>query len=179
MSQCPLRYYTSVNDNNIESLVCFTCACVFPHVATQRRHLISWVRPLTRINDNDTDERGENVRFCNLTLDETRDFFGCSEYFERYGNQDGGPNLKTGSYANEFDDWTMKVPFGKLRCKILCCPEDRTCNACVANSNSLCQECFVPLCHHCSKALYKETVPRQPEGALSNDMSVIVTLQSL
>ena len=166
--------------------MCFTCACVFPYVATQRRHLISWVQPLTCTNDDQFDmtigqtREWMNTRFCNLTWEETRDFFGREEYFERYGNQEGGPNLKTGSYANEFDDWTMTVPFGKRRIKILCCPEDRKCNRTIAHdSDRLCESCFVPLCHHCKKALYKEAVPRQPEGALSNDMSVIISLRSL
>ena len=157
--------------------MCFTCACVYPHVATQRRHLISWIQPLTCTDDDEFNPKGETrswetTRFCNLTWDETRDFFGREEYFERYGNQDGGPNLKTGSYANEFDDWTMTVPFGpKRRVKILCCPEDRKCNGCGPDSDKLCNKCFVPLCHHCNKALYKEAIPRQPEGALSNDMN--------
>ena len=148
----------TLTDATTESLVCVSCACVFPRVATQRRHRISW------------EPAFDGGRFLgSLSAEETKHIFGFQQYLSRYGSLKDGPNLEASPFKESLQSWFLKVPFETGDVRILCCPEDRKCEVCTLQTETLCNQCEVPVCKQCKQALQHDP-PRHPEGALTNDM---------
>eukprot|EP00435_Cladocopium_sp_Y103_P031622 s1345_g8.t1 len=70
---------------------------------------------------------------------------------------------------HELQDWMCEVRNGAASVKLLCCPEDKVCAKC-CNDQTLCPQCWVPLCRSCQQDLVWHK--RQPAAALTNDMMV-------
>ena len=97
------NFHNCLGDDNITSLVCFTCACVFPHVAKRKKNQIKWVRPLKAVG-------AEPATFLNMDMTQARMNFGFHKYIERYGKLQDGPDLTTAPYREEFTEWKVSVP---------------------------------------------------------------------
>eukprot|EP00435_Cladocopium_sp_Y103_P025274 s3648_g6.t1 len=123
--------------DNVEALVCFSCACIYTHVkefAKTGKGDIQWLQPLTR-------EPGTNeLRFFSRPMHETADILGLDAFLEHYDQlSEEGRRL---SDHESFEQWSVSLPGGK---KILCCPEDRDkvapkdlCPKCVGSSSYAC-----------------------------------------
>ena len=151
-------FSSTLSDATTEALVCVSCACVFPRVDTQRRHRIGWAPAMVK------------DKFLGyLSAEETKDIYGHEQYLSRYGSLENGPNLIASPFKESLQSWSLKVPFQKGGVQILCCPEDRKCEVCSPDCETLCDQCEVPLCKRCEQSLQHDP-PRHPEGALTNDM---------
>ena len=95
---------------------------------------------------------------------------------EKYGlDADSGLDLR--QHTEEFQDWTMVVPFANGEAvTILCCPEDLRCEQIECENHSrMCADCRLPVCSECEKYLSKRfTIPdpsaELPPAALANEM---------
>ena len=104
-----------------------------------------------------------------FSAEETTHIFGFQQYLSRYSSLEGGPKLEASPFKESLQSWVLTVPFQTGDVRILCCPEDRKCEVCSPEQETLCSQCEVPLCKQCKKALQRDP-PRHPEGALTNDM---------
>ena len=140
----------------IEDLICFLCARVFPRCESLPSQPISWV-PVHRDG------------FLGLDLDETEEVFSTEAFLENYGVTPGGTKLK--DYPHEFLDWEMSIPFpGSDLVEVLCCAEDLVCSQhqdLPINEHLCCSECSAPLYRECIDSLHERKLPPQ---ALANDM---------
>ena len=69
----------------------------------------------------------------------------------------------------ELEAWACQVDFAAASVQLVCCPEDKICHK-RCRPESLCSQCWVPLCRSCKGDLVWHG--RQPAAALSNDMMV-------
>ena len=117
-----------------------------------------------------------------MTPEQTEAVIGLDTYVDEYGKEkagnDGkkGPDLTKPLPQAELDDWKLTVPFTSGSVQILCCPEDRKCEACsngdsngntVESSKPLCEECELPMCERCWHDLQGS---KRPALALANDL---------
>ncbi|CAE7598782.1 unnamed protein product [Symbiodinium sp. CCMP2592] len=146
----------ATSKDKVESLICFSCACIHPHMAdTGTAGRIHWRKLIHSPGSNDNSHI-EGMELLHETL-------SIDKYLERYDDLGGGVSLK--DVAN-FDDWTVTVPgFGN----ILCCPEDHRCHANPQHptQHTLCEHCEVPICSDCAQHLSKGELPPL---SLCNDM---------
>ena len=91
------RFHQHLTDDGVQSLMCFSCACVFPYVEAQRRHSIKWVQPLSVAHT-------EEATFLNLKMARAKELFGCAQYQSKYGALEQGPRLNADPYKGEFED---------------------------------------------------------------------------
>jgi hypothetical protein len=108
----------------------------------------------------------------------THNLFSLDAYLDKYGQDpDGFFDLRRN--MEEFDDWTIDVPFGRETVQILCCPEDRVCQSaeCTAG-RTLCEQCWVPVCQLCYSHAAAET-PTLPPPSLANDMMIFYAPEEL
>jgi hypothetical protein len=139
----------------VEALVCFACACQYPVVHTQRSKRITWHCVGERhVGGASWD------RFLGLTARELEGLLSYQAYVERYGEA---------TFTEDLSDWLVDVPLTRKTVRVLCCAEDRRCDACAPDSGRMCRRCEVPLCAQCAKELHASP-PRLPEAALANDM---------
>ena len=144
----------ATSKDNVESLVCFSCACIYVRVAdAERKGRIRWRSLLNPRNGEEHHEATVNLH----------QLLSRDKYFRRYDDLGGGVKL---SEANDFEQWSAEIPgLGKL----LCCPEDLRCPANPQHSKErvLCEHCEVPLCQDCEKHLVEGKLPPL---SLCNDM---------
>ena len=161
-----MNYSKASADDQIYSLICFSCARRFPYIdSLKEKNEIKWKQPLNR---------GGDVKFLDMDARKCADIFGLDVYMERYGHQPGFPDMR--QRMAEFDDWQLLVPYQQRPLTILCCPEDRVCSGsspekCCA-SKTLCKDCSVPICRYCDAALKDARGPQMPAEALSNDLMI-------
>ncbi|CAE7904497.1 anks1b, partial [Symbiodinium necroappetens] len=118
-------FATATSQDKVESLICFSCACIHPRVAdsTEPSGRIHWRKLINESHPEITEKLHEI-----LSID---------QYLRRYNDLAG--DVKLEDVAN-FDEWTVTIPgFGD----ILCCPEDHRCQA---NPQHPAQH---TLCEHC------------------------------
>jgi len=88
-------------------------------------------------------------------------------YKKAYAANGTGPQLDDGD-GDPYAHWQVDVPFS-TPVTILCCPEDvkwRDKN----EKKELCEECEVPVCCDCMRALSRKPNPTQPLLSLCNDL---------
>ena len=74
--RCLYNYAQAMQDDNVETLICFRCARRFPYLGNGRANDIKWVKPLS-----------EDARaFCGLSEEKTKEFFGLESYLRRCGH---------------------------------------------------------------------------------------------
>ena len=165
--RCLRNYTTAVEDEELASLICFSCARRIPYVPSRSKNEITWTRPCE--GRSVPDER-ECFTFCDLSPRQTENIFGMDSYLQKYGALDGEPDLC--QRMEEFDDWRLNVPFESGSITILCCPEDKRCGSRKhRNDKDLCQQCEMPCCNECWEALHRQR-PQMPAPALTNDMMI-------
>ena len=161
-----LNYNSAAADDQIHSLICFSCARRFPHMkCLGDKNEIAWQRPVTS---------REDTSFFGMSPQHCADIYGLDKYMERYGHQEGFPDMR--QHMEEFADWQYIVPYHPQPLTILCCPEDRICrsssNASCLASHTLCDQCEIPVCSECTAALVKPDGPSMPGKALTNDLMI-------
>ena len=148
--------------DNVQSLICFFCACTHPRVESFVNANIMWMQPLDCVQKDYLFgySRGQTERL--LSLD---------AYLRNYGKDTQG-YFDLSRHLSEFEDWYIDVPFSDKTVRVLCCPEDHVCHAsdCVATKR-FCNRCWVPVCIKCH-AHAMAAVPTLPPPALCNDMMV-------
>ena len=164
--RCLFNYCRGVNDDSVESLICFWCARRFAYRKSAARNEIGW-------------RTAANSIF-GMPQEALASIFGLDAYLKRYGQCDAdGPDLR--SRPEEFDDWTMDVPYSEGMTRILCCPEDRVCDdpAC-AQGNVCCQQCQLPVCAECENGLVgHDGRYMMPPTALANDLMIFYAPREL
>ena len=161
-----LNYNRATADDQIYSLICFSCARRFPYVASLgQKNEIHWRRPLVR---------DKTCTFFGMGPEQCTSIYGLDTYMKRYGHQPGFPDMR--QHAAEFDDWQLKIPYHDQPLTILCCPEDRVCSGtndfnCIGQK-TLCQDCSIPICNECEGDLKKIPYPKMPQAALTNDLMI-------
>jgi hypothetical protein len=163
--RCLLNYTQATEE--VCSLICFSCACVFPFVPSRKANEIGWAQPLAE----NVDSRGvQGHAFLGMSLDRASELLGLDAYLARYGNLPGCPDLR--QHMSEFEDWQMKIHSGGKTWSLLCCPEDKRCtNRTAAHEQILCVDCELPLCEDCREKLQRKH-PEMPAACLANDMMV-------
>ena len=115
-----LRAYTSAcSNNNTEALICFSCACIYVHLADlpPQKQDIQWTRPVQR-------RRGtNNFNFLGLPAAQGVDLLDFNAFLERYDQLNVAGKRLTDHET--FDGWTLAVKVERCDepAKILCCPE--------------------------------------------------------
>lgn len=93
----------------------------------------------------------------------TEDILGLETYLDRYGQQHDGINLRNNHAAqSDLEHWKCIVPFKDGDVTILCCPEDRRCNACQGDDNQV--DINKPLCEECEVRTWAMDIDRQARG---------------
>ena len=93
-----MSFASTLTDATTEALVCVSCACVYPRVATQRRHRISWELAM-----QGGDGKGGDDKFLGLlNHSETTAFFGFQKFLSKYGALANGPNLMASPFLEKF-----------------------------------------------------------------------------
>ena len=144
-------FAAATSQDNVESLICFSCACIHPRVASAASSTrIHWCRLID-------DSHGDRAK-------RLHEIFSIDTYLRRYNDLAGGVKL---SDVADFKDWLVTLPgYGDL----LCCPEDHRCQANPQHpaQRTLCQHCEVPLCNDCLWHLGQKG--EMPPLSLCNDM---------
>ena len=116
-------YMDAICNNDIQSPICFVCACKFPYVSAREVNDIKWVKPFTTVSKEDK----RITHFLQKERDDVEHMFGLQTYLENYGTiQKGKVHLGSENCREDFDDWLMTIPFavgdGKqtLDVEILC-----------------------------------------------------------
>ena len=150
-------FANATSQDKVESLICFSCACIHPHIeGAEKGNRIRW-RTLIQPKENPEEEVHAEPTVALHQL------LSLEEFLRRY--DDLGNNTRLSEMTN-FDDWTVNIPgLGKL----LCCPEDHRCPAHPEHpaQRTLCEDCEVPLCTDCLEHLSKAELPPL---SLCNDM---------
>ena len=110
--RCLRKAAEAPGGTNIQALICFMCACVFPYREEEAAPAVRWYH-------------GERL-FAKYGPKNTERWFGLSTYLEKYGTDPSG-YYDLRRHMVEFEDWWMDVPFDFEKVRVLCCPEDRTC----------------------------------------------------
>lgn len=148
-------FASAMADDKVESLVCFSCACVFPRVAeVGEKGKIDWHRPV----------QGEKLFGTWPEL--AAKILGVDEFLNKYDELEGGRKL---SERIDFKLWQLTAPMpGGNTVALLGCPEDHRCRADPSHVQAgvLCEQCEVPLCAICKDKLSGGSLP----CSLANDM---------
>ena len=154
--KCLRKAALATSGDNIQSLVCFLCGCIYPHREMELKQPINWHKPLERKGKFFAYERAAGLAI-----------FSHETYLDKYGADPLG-YFDLRRHLEQFEDWLVEVPIEDKVVSILCCPEDVRCQSCDAGrpandetsrskqSKQLCEMCEVPVCSDCHKAMEKE-----------------------
>jgi hypothetical protein len=131
--RCLRKYAEATSGDQIEAPISFLCACMCPRGSAFARNPIEWRRP--KLHQNLLFFSGEKT---------TQSLFSCDSFLGKYGKYPLG-HFDLSRCPKEFDVWWIDVLFGDTYVRLLCCPEDQTCNrpGCLTRPE-LCSECQVP-----------------------------------
>ena len=181
--RCLWNYVNCLDDDGVESLICFLCARRFPYLAEWgTANDVRWVKPVIQGDEQSPTGTGRSASaassFMGMSAEDLEATFGLHTYVARYGQCDGG-NADLTQHMDEFDDWKLAIPFGDRRVDIVCCPEDRECDhdGCL-QGRQCCSSCRMPLCRECEQAL-TTTDTWMPPAALANDMMIFYAPREL
>ena len=92
----------AMSGDNVEALICFFCACIYPHRAGAINQRIEWRKP----------RRADSPElFFRYGVDYAESHLSIDAYLKNYGRDvDGFFDLN--HHRAEFDDWELNVPFG-------------------------------------------------------------------
>ena len=128
-----------------------------PHLSSGQNQEITWAQPV----------HGKNRTVFSLPLEEAEKLLGMETFTKRYAAQE--TSFSQQEVKQELQDWVCEVAMGNASVKLVCCPEDKVC-AKRCNDQTMCSQCWVPLCRSCQKDLVWHK--KLPAAALSNDMMV-------
>ena len=166
--KCLRKAADAMAGDRIQSLICFFCACVHPHMAGHQNQQTQYRRPFNPENED---------FFFAFDAKATQELLSVETYLKNYGKDPAG-FFDLGRHMEEFDDWFINVPVGGNSVSILCCPEDRLCTSMCMKGKTLCKECKVPVCHRCWTSITAHT-PTLPVASLCNDMMIFYAPEEL
>ena len=140
--------------DNVESHVCFSCACIYPRVADLGdKNVIGWHYVLR-----------EGHIFGNAPA-KMEKLLGFKHFLAQYDDLGGGRKLTD---HEDFNHWKLTVP-SLQNMVLLGCPEDHRCSRVPSHpaEGVVCEACQVPLCRACHMALGDGQLPAM---SLANDM---------
>ena len=186
--RCVEEYMAAVQEEDVCSPMCFMCACSFPWLRSRSVNDIAWEKPFGHLVCEK--DPLAIIGFGEWTTEEVESFLSVRAYVAAYGHDDTNPHLKLTVADKEFDDWqvkaVMKGKSGKSReVKLLCCPEDVSCNAIPAHDDGhVCRECEVPLCTDCRRDILRPyrgeaLIPNIPARSLCNDLMAFYPPKSI
>jgi hypothetical protein len=102
--------------DNIQSLICFLCACEYPYRRqdSETSAQITWQQPCNNPGEFFTYRRAD-----------AEYHFSLESYLQKYA-QDPLGFYDLRRHLDDFDDWVADVPFAQEYVRIICCPEDRS-----------------------------------------------------
>ena len=155
------KFAAATAKDNVESLVCFSCACTYTRVAdNESKGAIRWHRPA----------RPANGSFLGRPVHVMRKLLGMEEFMAKYNELEGGSSL---SDFEDFSGWQLSVTdAGGNSVRLLGCPEDHRCaaNPEHVREGKLCKHCEIPICETCYQHLAGKKSPELPPLSLANDM---------
>lgn len=89
--RCLRKYVTAATSPDLASLICISCARRFPYVKDRKSNYMTWENLLVESPTVGNTE----FMFLGLKKDVAYDIFSFDAYLERYGQQEGGPNLRS------------------------------------------------------------------------------------
>ena len=165
--KCLRKASAAMSGNRVEALICFFCACIYPHMQGQRNQNIEYHSPLDK----------EKKLFFQWEKKDAQHLLSLETYLQKYGKDiDGFFDLE--HHRHEFDDWLVNIPFKDGSVQVLCCPEDRRCSPACLEGDVLCPECEVPVCNPCL-ARMRADPPSLPAASLCNDMMIFYAPEEL
>ena len=102
----------------------WTCAERYPYLASLDK---ADSKPKNSIRWHTALQGDKTLSFLGMNRHRCAEILGLDVYIARYGHQAGFPDIR--NHMSEFDDFRVEVPFQENPLTILCCPEDRFCNA--------------------------------------------------
>ena len=150
-------YQQSLEGNNISCLLCFVCARKYPYVRSSRNQEVVWVQPVDC----------KNATIFGQSLGAVEKLLGMKVFREKYVDKE--TEFARQEMTPELEAWACQVDFAGASVQLVCCPEDKICYK-RCRPETLCSQCWVPLCRSCKGDLVWHG--RQPAAALSNDMMV-------
>ena len=174
--KCLRKGAEAMAGDNIQSLICFLCACEYPYRRqdSETSAQITWQQPCNNPS-----------LFLTYSRADAEYHFSLESYLQKYA-QDPLGFYDLRRHLDDFDDWVADVPFAQEYVRIICCPEDRTCTSAACRSSlRLCQHCSVPVCKMCRAPMTKQVLPHTggrracPPGALANDMMIFYPTREL
>ncbi len=151
--------------DSIQSVICFSCACSYPLVRPLRGSRIAYFPAF----------RDGTHKFLGLPKNKVEEFLGERTYMEKYGKRvwDGcETDVRKSPFKEELEDWKAGIWLGGQYHSLICCPDDIACKSHRRGRREICSRCEIPLCFECSEALFDDAGGRQPCTALTNDMFI-------
>ena len=109
--------------DNVESLVCFSCGCIYTHIADlpPAQKDIQWHRLLYP-----NDQHPEGFSFLGKPPQKIMNLLGLEIFLSRYDKllDIGGRHRRLTDHES-FNDWSVTLPGLPGETKLLCCPEAR------------------------------------------------------
>ena len=88
-------YMDTISNSEIQSPICFVCACKFPYVSAREVNDITWVKPFTTVSDEDKRIK----HFLQKEHPDVEHMFGLQTYLENRGTiQKGKVHLGIENY---------------------------------------------------------------------------------
>lgn len=143
--------------DEIVALLCFVCARKYPYIRSGRNQEVTWAQPV----------HGKDKTVFGQSPEEAEKLLGMEPFMQRYVAHE--TVFAQQEMKHELQDWACEVQMGNASVRLLCCPEDKVC-AKRCNEQTLCPQCWVPLCRSCKQDLVWHK--KLPAAALSNDMMV-------
>ena len=152
------KFAAATARDNVESLVCFSCACTYTRLAeTENKGEIRWHRPAMPADGT----------FLGQPLEIMKNLLGVDQFLAKYDELEGGAKM---SDSEDLGGWQVSVTDGRgSTFMLLGCPEDHRCTANPEHprQGTLCEHCELPICQSCHDHLCKKKLPPL---SLANDM---------
>jgi len=160
--RCRNIFLEKLSDKNVCAMICLACARVLPYDASDSSCEVAYHKLFT------------NDLFLHMPRDSTQTILGFENFLDKFGlpNLDGAMEASTHEGVDmrnnmqQFEGWTLQVPFSGGDVSVLCCPEDLRCVG-DHGEGVVCEMCEAPVCRECLKRFKKNKLPRY---GLTNDM---------
>ena len=100
--KCLRKAADAMAGDRIQSLICFFCACVHPHMAGHQNQQTQYRRPFNPENED---------FFFAFDAKATQELLSVETILKNYGKDPAG-FFDLGRHMEEFDDWFINVPVG-------------------------------------------------------------------
>jgi hypothetical protein len=160
--RCRNSFLEMMNDENVYAPICLVCARVLPFekydTACEIQYRSLW-------------EKGLFLGMCRADAEAC---MGFVNFLNEHSTPNlhgkkiaGGTGVNLKNNMQQFDGWTLQVPF-EPQLQVLCCPEDVRCDGAHPPGVHMCERCEAPVCNDCYYQLYKRH--KLPRYGICNDL---------